>query len=293
MLERWCAAMEKPSRRMMMLSNILFDAISGRTPKPVFQTVMTAVADEWKKLCDDGSDNSSRPEDILIEAIKKSGPAVLCGGPEIDPGGVRVARVTEAFGWYAHTMEKAKGVVLRNEVPEEILHDIEANGVDAKMIQPGAQIRGEWEQAWVTKADDLNDFENEQSDPYTLPANVRDFLGLIHIDDGAQVIRIDYPDDALSTKKLNTPTFIDGCGTRVYRSSDQRRPWGTTVNLASVKQQGAAEAVHRPIPFTAEFRIRYLGRIDGRTHSFNYRQLVAACPRPWQNGDETHLENLL
>ncbi|MFP5247945.1 MAG: hypothetical protein ACLGH0_14725, partial [Thermoanaerobaculia bacterium] len=209
-------------------------------------------------------------------------------GREVKHDGVVLSRVTRAIGWYENTV--ASPAAYRDEIPDDILREIDRNGLQPHEIRPGAEVRGLWPEAWVTVKDDLDEFIKTIDDPEMLASRICDFLGLIDYIDGQQIIRIDYPDDALAAKPLVAPTVIDGCSTRVFRSMNEET-WGMTVNLAGGK--GAREAVHPSIPFTSEFQVRYLERIEGRTQAFVYRELVKQCPRPWEPPDEQEVDSLL
>jgi len=292
-LKTWYHAMQKPPRREMMLSNLIYDFVTNRMSQHDVQKVVRRVADRWEKLERNKSTGGVVPERILIEAVEGLVPHVICTGPKIDDKNARLSRVTGAVPWYDNTVEStAHGLPKRDEIPDHILLDIEKNGLRPDQIQRNAQVRGIWPEAWVTRSDDLDAFCAAHANSDDLPARVRDYLGMIHYDDGDQLVRLDYPKNAVPPGQLFAPTFADGCGTRVYRSLTGAGNWGRTVDLTT-GGQGAAEAVHPPIPFTSRFKVHYLNRVEGRTHAFGYGSLLANCPRRWQATDEQLLDSLL
>ncbi len=81
--------------------------------------------------------------------------------------------------------------------------------------------------------------------------------GYTQLREDQYLVEVVYPPGTPET--LRAPTFLDG-NDIVFRSVRGRDSWGRTVDLRTLKT-GLPEAVHPPVPFTEQFRVRDIGRL--------------------------------
>ena len=110
--------------------------------------------------------------------------------------------------------------------------------------------------AWVTKTSSYRQMLEENRDNPQLADLIRNFLGLNHLKN-EHLVGIVYPDAAINENDLAAPTFIEG-DSIFYRSLNGEDRWGRTMDLATYNDS-QPEAVHPPIPFTAQFKLEKLG----------------------------------
>jgi hypothetical protein len=146
--------------------------------------------------------------------------------------------------------------------------------------------------AWVTQTDAVQSIRATVGMDGRLPAVIRDKLGLRHYNDDQKLVEIVYSEDCFAASALAPPTFVEGSPNLIYRSTKRKDGWGRAVDLSTC-EDGLPEAVHRPIPFTSDFRIRLIGRIAERNESIDFDALYKNHPTPWHEADLARINKLV
>jgi hypothetical protein len=276
-LTSWCEQMQLTARRRIVLANIMFDTMERRLGIDKVRRSLTDTITRWQ-----AATPGAAPE-RLVDDVIDSNPDFLCAGPPVRDLQTP-CRVTDAISWWKNSIRNsASGGPFRHEVPESVLRHAETHGFKKKAIRRHATIRGRRPHAWITTTEHLAEtIRGAAADSVATLA--RDVLGLSHYDQDQQLIQLIYPSDVLSAADVKAPTYLDGASTLVYRSSARADGWGQTVNLAT-GSPGAPEAVHKPIPLTSSFKIKYLGRVAALAGSVTFAELAASCPRPYRAND--------
>jgi hypothetical protein len=223
---------------------------------------------------------------IFDRAILRTGERAFCRGPHVRCR-QKVSRIVDGQAlWEWLLVKTRKAQILRHGSP----HPCSVRGflaIGSMDVRKGATLRGGKKPiVWVTKTSALSRVCRDVSDA-KLAKRVRDFVGLSHYNEATELYEIIYPADALKGKKVAAPTILDGGCEPAYRSSVSRENWGRALDLAT-RKAGAPEVVHAPIPFTSEFRIRYLGRVD--KNSARSDPALAPRPRRSPEGGIRHLQ---
>jgi hypothetical protein len=122
---------------------------------------------------------------------------------------------------------------------------------------------------WVTQSRLLDEVVSDESDGRpgsgaddepnkSVADKVRTQLGLIHFTGPDLVVELRYSSSQVESADLSAPTFMDGCPSDFYLSSDRSDGWGRAICLDTV-EVGLPEAVHRQILFDGTFEIRPIG----------------------------------
>jgi hypothetical protein len=118
------------------------------------------------------------------------------------------------------------------------------------------EMRGRLPFAWVTKTSAIDDLRKRCPAP-ELADTLRDKLGLHHLREDQYLVEVVYPPG--TPDELRAPTFLEG-NDIVFRSKRGSDSWGRAVDLKTLRD-GLPEAVHVPIPFTQQYRVRDVGRL--------------------------------
>jgi hypothetical protein len=131
----------------------------------------------------------------------------------------------------------------------------------------------------VTRTDELAKLRDQHADPDDLATVVRNRLGLSHYDQNELLVEVEYPPQILDAMHFVAPTFLEGSAGVIFRAQHCTDDWGRAVDLVTL-DDGLPEAVHRPVPFASDFRIRRIGRIK-TDPGFTYGDVVTRAPHPW------------
>jgi hypothetical protein len=158
------------------------------------------------------------------------------------------------------------------------------------MLKPNITIPLEPEGlGWVTHTAEIDRLRRRHAPGGELANEVRDGLGLLHRWDEWELVEIRYPSSLTNPSPgcvLAPPTFLDSTPSLVSRSG--RYPgtgWGCTVNLQDMGN-GSPEAVHHPIPITADFTLHEVGAPNRIQWGIVPQTVWEASSHPWIDQDE-------
>lgn len=258
--------MESYPERRGVLSNIACDLDNKSIPHRIASGVIRFAIRKW------WTERATAPPDLLISYYASTHRACYCLGRHITPAPHdRLSRVLSAKDMQ-HNMFTHRFLA---EVPRRTIRMWEL-GISGRLAF--GSCSGALGFAWVTKRSDLDSVLHSCSSDTKAKA-ATDALGLAHKLRGGQLIILDYPPDPPGLD-LRKPTFIDGSDNFAFASTNAAAQWGRTRCLSGALS-GCSEAVHRPIPFTSMFRIRYLGLLNAYDISIDYGSFRGGNPMPW------------
>ncbi|HKR63360.1 MAG TPA: hypothetical protein VJZ00_06475 [Thermoanaerobaculia bacterium] len=249
LVAQWFAAMASSPRTRITLANLKYDL--GRRPPLTIQRLLHVLCMMTKKGTWTGG-RAAIDAELAIETFLNNAPeSVFCHGPEIKERD-KLSLVTDDDVFY-----KCYVLMSKSALAVDRKHRVSRmKTIRPKQVRPGAMVQSRRKFAWVTDSDALE----KQLDP-RVSKRVRDFLGLIFKKPTQRLIELRYPPDVAKTLPLAAPTVIEGACVTVYKSTDGARGWGHALDLEHLCD-GGVEAVHRPIPFTAQFTYRDLGPVS-------------------------------
>jgi len=267
-LFEWIQVLQRTDSGKLMLTNLLFAFRTNRPPRDTLRRTLSEVVARW-------SADGGRRADSVIEAIADELlEASLCGAPT-----VRIpscSRVVDALSLVMHNIDYARlGFGVSDEVPPRLLDVLEHGIPEGAAVN---SMRGRRPLAWVTCTEALDSLREtcEQAEFATI---VRDRLGLNHYDEDELLLQVNYPPEAMETLEFAAPTFLEGGAGVIFRARFCEDSLGRTVDLSSL-DDGLPEAVHRPVPFTARFSIRRIGR-PRTAPGFEFNRVIVKADYPW------------
>lgn len=274
-LAQWFRAMAASERTRITLANLKFDLGRSR-PVPLLRFLRVLCAMTKKGTwTGSGPDDAENAFDTFLNNAPES---LFCHGPEIhDRGNLSLITDDQVFQkCYVRLSRSAIAVDRKRRMPK-------VKKILPRHVRDGAVVRSRRAFAWVTDSDALErDLRNAKD--RRVAARARDFLGLIFKKPTQRLIELRYPPDVAKTLPLAAPTVLEGACVTVYRSRDGASGWGHAVDLEHLRD-GAVEAVHRPIPFTAAFTYRDLDVI-GEKRVRTESELTPLFSLPWTASDD-------
>jgi hypothetical protein len=275
----------------VVLSNLVHDLLQNRVSSEAV-LVIREVVEEWDRTHPGSATptaDNARDAAMLLESKLDGGAGIrFCSGTSI-PADELLSRVTDEKALWDFLLQSSPfGEPADRDAssfsPQDVIELADAH------IKSGARITGRRPVAWVTKRSVIEHFIDDL-DEADVATRARDFLGLDHYDERHRLVEILYPDTYPAELELHAPTVIEGACKKVYRSvSSIEDQWGRAVDLSTKAEDGAPEAVHPPIDFTAKFNLRFLGDVRPEAPPFTDADLADACPRPWRTGDDDMLQ---
>lgn len=281
-LRSWLRAMEHTPGGRLVLSNIVHDCLDGHLHQHVARRFLRSVVQGWE-----GASPTKAPEGIVRMVVERDHPAYICQGQKEIASARPCSRVMLATDFVRHNinwrMMGWPGPFER--IPEQHIARLHEGLVGiATGTMPHRSPR-----AWVTQTTFLHQIRQAHA-PDDVPSAVRDRLGLLHmlgehpsydLRQEAQLVEVKYAPSAFVQGGLFPPTFLDAMCALPYRSKRTSDGWGMTVDLRT-GEDGLPEAVHRPIPFTSNFSVQYVGRPGGIRSGINFADLPTKAPFPWE-----------
>lgn len=264
----------------------MYDVSHTRPKQDTAAAVVHRTLGHWKRALDGGAkeddgETASASLNYMLDALP---PADLCDGPRVDVNGkvTRVIDRTSFEKWYVRPGPSGRFTRPNDPTKGAIPQQLKPGDVVARAMfsKPGRVCY------WITKATVLEricaEFAPEEA------TRIRDYLGLKHIEDGTELVQLIYPPNVLDGVQVAAPTFIEGACNHVYRSGEGGDRWGRAVDLLAPKNNNpeelAPEAVHKAIPFSAEFMVQSLGVVKG-TRPCDPCPFRDGLPRTWDDGD--------
>jgi hypothetical protein len=263
--------MEETPCGRLMLANLLHDFREQRLSGDAFNVLFAFIHSHWIP------DRGWSAETVIEEVGDNAPESFLCQGPTCQAR--QCSRVMDSKSLLLNNLDyKRLSLVKADEIPEWLLDVLEA-GIPAEAPRSDRLFSGKRGLVWVTPTEEIESVRTRSADPSNLAYNLRNLLGLNHYFLDSVLIEVQYPRDVVDVLRLSAPTVFDGGQSVIFRNQRTDDGWGRAVDLGSL-EDGLPEAVHRPVPFTAQFRIRRIGRLAEPTaHKFNGP--VEHAPTPW------------
>jgi hypothetical protein len=263
----WCREFQEHNgpRAYVVLQNILYDCAKKRLNRETLKDFLSAFK----------ASVGAQPAESLIGAIVAANQALLLRGTDL-PRPAQCSRVMVGRDLLEQNIQLRK---LGFKTP---VRDV---GGAIRELQRGGlrgvtkkNMRGYLPLAWVTKTSAIDAMRHKVPALY-LANELRDWLGLNHLQGDQYLVEVVYPPGSPPT--LRAPTFLEGSDI-VFRSTRGPDSWGRTVNLKT-RKPGLPEAIHEPIPFTDQYSVRDVGRLN-RSTGFTFKKLAkwkgcAACTK--------------
>ena len=267
---KWIETLEQTPSGQLMLTNLLHAFRTKRLSEQTFLALFAEVVKKWVA-------QRGVRADVVVETIADT----VVGTPQHSAGEPLTcrscSRVVDDKSLVANNIDlRAAAFPYVDEVPHRLLRRLE-RGIPESWTRN--EMRGRRPFAWVTPTAGLEELRQQHADGDELAAIVRDQLGLAHYNSDHLLLEVRYPDGETSTLLLVPPSFLEGGAGVVFRARSAGDRWGRAVDLGT-HDDGLPEAVHAPVPFTARFTIRRIGRID-RAPGFQFQQVVARAEYPW------------
>jgi hypothetical protein len=257
--KNWCKTFQKDniSRSAIVLYNIWYDCTNRRVKREVLRAFRAA----FRRAA------ASQPADAVIRSVVSSEPdQLLCQGTDI-PSPEPCSRIMVGQDFLGRNIRLGRlGLQYPvRDVPGAIkdLQQAGLRGVSKK------DMRGRLPFAWVTKTSAIDGVRKSCPAPELADA-LRDRLGLHHLREDQYLVEVVYPPG--TPESLHAPTFLEG-NDIVFRSKRGPDAWGRAVNLKTLRD-GLPEAVHVPIPFTQQYRVRDVGRLR-QCPGFKFEKLAS------------------
>ena len=262
--------MEETPAGRLTLTNLLHDFREHRVSIEALSALFEFIRSQWVP-------DRGWSADGVVEEVGDSEPQrFLCQGPACQTR--QCSRVMDSKSLLLNNLDHRRLSLLRtDEVPEWLLDVLEA-GIPPEAPRTDRMFSGKRELVWVTPTEEVESVRGQNADATELACILRDVLGLNHHWIDSVLIELQYPPEVVAGLQLSGPTFFDGGRSVIFRTRSSDDGWGRAVDLRSM-EDGLPEAVHRPLPFTADFRLRRIGRIaQSRGHWFDGPAEHAAVP---------------
>lgn len=270
--------MERYPERRSILCNIACDLRTGSVPRNVAVGIVRIAISRWWKR------RHGIPPDYLLSEYASAHRLCYCLGPSIKMTAAdQVSRVLAAKD-LQHNIRTHRFLA---EVPRRTIRMWE-NGIRPRLAH--GQATGPLGFAWVTRRTELDSLLSARSGD-ARARTATDVLGLAHKLRGGQLVILDYPTSPVGLT-LHKPTFIDGSDNFAFESTSSPMGWGKTRCLSGASP-GCSEGVHRAIPFTSLFKVRYLGQLRAYDLKINHKLFYGHTPVPWHRRLRAWLLQLL
>ena len=248
--------------------NLEFDVSQENLPADIYNAFLAAIGQFLKTKNQD-----ARPVDVIVKALGE--PPVLFSlkgvrAPDAEP----LSRVVDAQSFATYNVNYEKLGLGTSEKLKDTIWDMFRNGD----IVPDRHFKGELRSGrnffWGTPTRTLEllcGTQEIRENEYTVhppdkaddvATEMRNLLGLSHIDEGVGLYRIDIPVKTLEQVKICAPTTLDSSPLCVFLPADNTTRYGWTLNLTNL-QPGAEEVVVEPIEFTANCKVTQIGFVRG------------------------------
>lgn len=214
---------------------------------------------------------TDEPKSLVVEVCDAE-PRLLFKGPAVLSEDIQVSRVM-----FAGNIVKYQGGVLgaaydRDRTEQRICAEIETRRLRAEHLI-GSSWSGNRGICWVTQTESIENLRT--SVPASeLATRVRNALGIRGEEDKyVHVVEIIYPQDFLNTNHVFVPTVLEGGECVYFRPHRETNGWGRTVDQQTLGA-GLPEAVHAKMPVSADFQLRYLGKVNGVSPGFKFKALL-------------------
>jgi hypothetical protein len=279
---RWFSAMHAADRTRITLSNLKYDLTKKRISLRRFLKVLRRMvqAGMWSPN-HIGSAEAELALDTFLNCSKAS---IFCQGPPVKPTS-QMSFVIDSDSFSRYYVRSA---------PWAFVVDRKARIGNFEQLHPDhiyddAMVRGTRPVAWATDSSEL-ETEILPLTETTVADRVRDFLGLIFKTTDQHLLEVSYPPAVLQSLQLAAPTVLEGACVTVYRSNEGPNRWGNALDLEHLRA-GGVEAVHSPIPFTAAFTVRYLGRVQADRIRSEH-ELAPVFQESWTDADDARVTEL-
>lgn len=283
LISRWILAMLRSPRTQITLANLKFDYSRRRIRlKPLLRVAAAMLSSGRWTNAKDGPDDA---ESAIENTLNGADPSLFGHGPPVRRR-EGLSNIVDHDVMRGRLVRCGPSATVVDRKPE-LSSTYET--ILPEHVRETAAVRGRRSVAWVTDTGELQRLIDEElrksgdpPPPQRIATRVRNFLGLSGKDQRHHLFELQYPDSIAQALTLSAPTVVEGACAAVYRSNDVHPDgWGFAVDLETL-QNGGVEAVHAPVPFTAEFRVRYLGPVTDR--HYERENDLAAQLEPW-NGD--------
>lgn len=251
----WIASLNggEPHRRMALV-NLIYDAQNGRVRRTLMCGLVGYVEREWSKRS-----NKSAPDEIIRDFANSNPQKHYCQGRPVPVKAPKLgcSRVLDAMTLFEKNLTiPTAGCIIDNDIDTEEIQRLERRGL-RDLTKSYMQTRVPF--AWVTKSDQIDHLRQQENEPTAFATSVRDHLALTSYAKGdLKLVEVRYPPEVVSTMEMAPPTVMEGAG-GAFRSLKRKDGWGRTVHLKT-RKRALPEAVHRAVPFTGEFKLRFVGR---------------------------------
>lgn len=253
----WIASLNggEPPRRLT-LANLIYDARKQRVHRTLLRGLLRYIEREWLKRS-----NKSTPDELIRDFANTDPEKHYCQGkPDpVRPPKLGCSRVLDAMTLFEKNLTiPTAGCIIDNDISSDEIHRLEKRGL-RNLTKSYMQTRVPF--AWVTKSEHIDQLRQRVTEPTAFATSVRDQLALTSYAKGdLKLVEVRYPSGVVSTMEMAPPTVIEGAG-GAFRSLKRKDGWGRTVHLQT-RKRALPEAVHRAVPFTGEFKLRFVGRPD-------------------------------
>ncbi len=248
----WVDAMKCVARARVALRNLDYDYTEERAPRSLVHRFLRFVDREWKGDAGD--------PDEIVRAFGTNDPeTIFCQGQPAPkrPRRAGCSRVIDARTlWQRNLKRDVGGYDLNNDIPDAEIRRLEKNGLmgltkgEMKTAMPFAWV------TWTVRVDRLRKRTREQKQ---FADSLRNHLGLTNYVRGEKLVEVRYPSATVKSMFLAPPTFVEGTPGLAFFSVKKPDGWGRTRHLQT-REEAFPEAVHRPVAFTGDFNIRYVGQ---------------------------------
>lgn len=270
-VRRWIQSMAADPRQRCILHNLFSREIEfqhfPREEYPQF-------VDRLGKLIQTVSLNGETSPSTFLEKLVKDHLVVgkerelLFRGPAIFTSNECLSRVMSVADLNVYHLRNL-GKPISQSAHEEIADEIQHGDITAKHLDAGSRWEGKYPMCWVTKSESLKSLGNASSS--ALATKVRDASGKLDWGKGEHLVEIQYPQDL--PVELKAPTVLDSGACGYFRLHHEADGWGRAVDLSTL-DHGIPEALHLALPVSANFRLRYLGKIDEDAVDLPYDNLL-------------------
>ncbi|MGZ5442072.1 MAG: hypothetical protein ACXW5U_11480 [Thermoanaerobaculia bacterium] len=264
----WITRMNGRSPARVALANLLHDALGHRVGKRILKRLRVFIAREWRRHPD-------KSPDEMIRLFADTNPDQLyCQGapPPVRTPLLGCSRVIDAKTLWQFNLDlPMAGLIVDNDIDTEEIRRVEKFGLNKIAVN---EMRSRAPFAWVTKTDKF-DALRKQVSVAAFANTVRDHLGLVSYLQRQKLVEVRYPPKTVESMTMAPPTVIEGGPGGPFRSVLRKDGWGRTRHLKT-RKPAMPEAVHRPVGFTGDFTIRYVGQPDPVEASFKCKRCSEA-----------------
>lgn len=270
-IKKWCIALSSYDKGKALLSNIIHDIHFGRVSPAVLNDLFTDIY------------SYIRPHKIIPNPVRlfrtitsKKTDYYHCAGPKIKRSNVKCSRIIDSQSFFEHNIDtRYAGFSLTSQVPSRQIKYIQRRGLKNITKNKMENSRG---YCWITKTDSINNVRRSTSHD-RLADTIRNMVGWLEWEDD-ELVEIRYPKEFARNTDMFSPTFIDGCPSLIYRSTISPNQWGRTVDTSNLADS-LPEAVHKPIDFSEEFEIIYIGKCKSERSEYNSKDFLRSMPILW------------